>query len=82
MATKFFLKNSKKFFLSCWGGGVSLPTPLVVRTLKKHFFIYVFPKHKLFFEFYKPNMTDLHMLGNRFCKFGLVSTYQRFSAGF
>ena len=27
-------------------------------------------------------MTDLQMLGNCFCEFGLVSTYQRFSAAF
>ena len=27
-------------------------------------------------------MTDLQMLGNSFCKFGLVSKYQRFSAAF
>ena len=27
-------------------------------------------------------MTDLQMLGNSFCEFGLVSTYQRFSATF
>ena len=34
-------------------------------------------------EFYRPNMTDLQMLGNSFCEFGLVSTistYQRFKA--
>ena len=36
---------------------------------------------KFFFdEFYKPKMTDLQIFGNSFCKFGLVSTYQRFSA--
>ena len=37
-----------------------------------------------YFEFYKPDQTrpDLQMLGNSFCKFGLVSTYQRFSAAF
>ena len=29
--------------------------------------------------FYKPNMTDLQMLGNSFCEFGLVSKYQRFN---
>ena len=33
-------------------------------------------------KFYKPNMTELQMLGNSFCEFGLVSTYQRFSATF
>ena len=27
-------------------------------------------------------MTDLQMLGISFCEFGLVSTYQRFSAAF
>ena len=27
-------------------------------------------------------MTDLQMLGNSSCEFGLVSTYQRFSAEF
>ena len=39
-------------------------------------------KHKLFKKLYKPNMTDLQMLGNSFCEFGLVSTYQRFSTDF
>jgi len=33
-------------------------------------------------KMYKPNMTDLQMLGNSFCEFGLVSTYQRSSAVF
>ena len=28
-------------------------------------------KHMLCFEFYKPNMTDLQMLGNSFCEFCL-----------
>ena len=27
-------------------------------------------------------MTELQMLGNRFCEFGLVSTYQRLSVTF
>ena len=31
---------------------------------------------------YKPNMTDLQLPGNSFCEFGLVSTYQGFSAAF
>ena len=39
-------------------------------------------KHNFFFKCYTPNMTDLRMLGNSFCKLGLVSTYQRFSAAF
>ena len=39
-------------------------------------------KHKFFFLFNKPNMTGLQILGNSFCEFGLVSTYQRFSAAF
>ena len=38
-------------------------------------------KHNYVIGFYKLNMTDLQ-IGNSFCEFGLVSTYQRFSAAF
>ena len=33
-------------------------------------------------EMYSQNLTNCQLLVNRFCKFGLVSTYKRFSATF